>query len=321
MTEIITNLTPHLDPEIAPLFDRLPTVDYATVTDWAAARATRHIEPLPGSDTVVIEDVQVPGYPDESAHTPTARVYLAKGGPSADTLLWIHGGGFLGGHINENDRVCMNLVETIGCNVVAAAYRLAPEHTFPAAPHDCYATLRWIGGDPELLGGKPNQIAVAGGSAGGCLAAAMALMARDLGGPPLCHQLLVFPVLDDRLQTPSARVIDDPRTWSRTKALFSWQAYLGSDYGGEVSPYAAPARATDLKGLPSATIFVEELDLLRDEAVEYANRLTLSHVRTGLTIYPGTHHGHTGLAPNARVSQRTVRDISAAIKAAFGVDE
>ena len=146
-------------------------------------------------------------------------------------------------------------------------------------------------------------------------------MARDLNGPELCHQILVFPVLDDRLDTHSAQVIDDPRTWSRTKALFSWQAYLGDAYGREVSPYAAPARAESLNRLPPASIFVEEMDLLRDEAVEYASRLTRSNVRTGLTIYPGTHHGHTGLAPKAQVSLKTGRDITAAIKTAFGTSE
>ncbi len=318
MSEVITNLTPYLDPEIAPLFDQLPTVDYAAVTDWSAARATRHVGPQSSSATVSIRDVQVAPYPDGSDHTPTARVYTAKSGLSKNTLLWIHGGGFIGGHINENDRVCMNLVDTIGCNVVAAAYRLAPEHKFPAAPHDCYATLLWIGSGPAELGGKPEQLAVAGGSAGGCLAAVMAQMARDLDGPELCHQILVFPVLDDRLETRSAQLIDDPRTWSRTKALFSWRVYLGEDFKGEVSPYAAPARAADLGGLPPATIFVEEMDLLRDEAVDYATRLTRSNVRTGLIVYPGTHHGHIGLAPMAQVSQRTGRDISAAIKTAFG---
>ncbi len=319
MPPVITNLTPHLDPEIAPLFDQLPAVDYAAVTDWPAARALRHVEPQPGSDTVRVENVRVAAYPEGAQHTPGARVYTARQGPSGNTLLWIHGGGFLGGHVNENDTVCMGLVDTIGCNVVAAEYRLAPEHTFPAAPNDCFAVLRWIGSGPELLGGRPQQLAVAGGSAGGCLAAVMALMARDLDGPELCHQILVFPVLDDRLQTGSAKLIDDPRTWSRTKAQFSWRAYLGSAFGAEVPPYAAPARATDLAGLPPASIFAEEMDLLRDEAVEYANRLTSANVRTGLTVYPGTHHGHTGLAPQAQVSKRTGRDITAAIKAAFGI--
>ncbi len=318
MSERITNLTPYLDPEIAPLFDKLPAVDYAAVTDWEAARATLRVEPQPESATVAIENVEVPPFPEEEPHAPMARVYTPKRGPSANTLFWIHGGGFLGGHINDNDSICMNFVDTVGCNVVAASYRLAPEHKFPAAPNDCYATLSWIGSGPEILGGKPERIAVAGGSAGGCLAAAMALMARDLSGPKLCHQILVFPVLDDRLDSHSATIIDDPRTWSRTKSLFSWHAYLGADAGEPVSPYAAPARATSLRGLPPASIFVEEMDLLRDEAVEYATRLTHSNVRTGLTIYPGTHHGHTGLAPEARVSLQTARDITAAIKSAFG---
>ncbi len=318
MSGVITDLTPYLDTEIAPLFEKLPVVDYATVTDWEAARAIRRVEPQEDSETVAINNVYVPGYPEGEEHSPLARTYTSKSGPSENTLLWIHGGGFIGGHINDNDVICMNFVDTVGCNVVAASYRLAPEHKYPAAPNDCYAALCWIGSGPEVLGGKPKRIAVAGGSAGGCLAAVMALMARDLEGPKLCQQILVFPVLDDRLETHSSQVIDDPRTWSRTKSLFSWQAYLGND-DVEVSPYAAPARATDLTGLPAASIFVEEMDLLRDEAVEFATRLTRSNVRTGLTVYPGTHHGHTGLAPKSRVSLQTGRDILAAIENAFAV--
>lgn len=317
MSDVISDLTPLLDPEIAPLFAKQDAVDYATVSDWPKARATRYVEPRPSSESVHIENVTVPAYPATEAHQPTVRVYRPASGPAENTLLWIHGGGFVGGHVNENDVMCMTLVDAIGCNVVAAAYRLAPEHQYPAATNDCYAALQWLGGGPAKLGGVPRRLAVAGGSAGGCLAAAMALMARDLGGPALCHQILVFPVLDDRLETRSARVIEDQRTWSRTKALFGWKAYLGDNYGGAVSAYAAPARAESLEGLPAATIFVEELDLLRDEAVDYANRLTQANVRAGLTIYPGTHHGHTGLAPHAQVSRRTSRDVVDAIKTAF----
>ncbi len=317
MTGVITDLVPLLDPEIAPLFEKVPAVDYAAVTDWDAARATRFVEPMDSTDTVSITNVTVQGMSRDRTHDPVARVYAPKNSPSPHTLLWIHGGGFIGGHINDNDRICISFVESVGCNVVAAAYRLAPEHTFPAATDDCYAVLKWIGSGPDILGGEPEKTAVAGGSAGGCLAASMALMARDLDGPSLCHQILVFPVLDDRLTTHSARVIDDPRTWSRTKALFSWQAYLGKAYGADVSPYAAPARADDLSGLPPASVFVEELDLLRDEAVEYATRLTAAGVRTALNVYPGTHHGHTGLAPKAAVSRRTTRDILEAIQKAF----
>ncbi|MEM8766950.1 MAG: alpha/beta hydrolase [Pseudomonadota bacterium] len=318
MSDVIRDLTPFLDPEIAPLFARQDAVDYAAVKDWPKARATRHVEPRPSSESVVIENVVVPAYPETEMHQAAVRAYLPASGAAENTLLWIHGGGFVGGHVNENDAMCMTLVDAVGCNLVAAAYRLAPEHPFPAATNDCFAALQWIGSGPALLGGVPQRLAVAGGSAGGCLAAAMALMARDLGGPELCHQILVFPVLDDRLETRSARVIEDQRTWSRKKASFGWKAYLGDDHGNnDVSPYAAPARAESLAGLPPATIFVEELDLLRDEAVDYANRLTAANVRAGLTIYPGTHHGHTGLAPQAQVSRRTSRDVVDAIKTAF----
>ena len=315
--EGILDLTPYLHPEIAEALKKQPEIDYGRVRDFARVREARAVAATPAPEGVRIVNATVPGYPDGDPAVPV-RVYSTEECESRDTLVWIHGGGFVLGSLNDNDPVGIQLARNAGCNVVSVDYRLAPEHPFPAGINDCYAALRWVADGPELLGGRQDQLAVAGGSAGGCLAAGVTLMARDLSGPALCHQLLVVPVLDDRLETRSSRVIHDPRIWNRKNAELAWTMYLGADRGGEVSPYASPAREKDLAGLPSATVLVADMDLLRDEGVGYANRLTASGVRADLVVYAGTCHGHTAIAPRADVSRRTVRDVLEAVRIGFG---
>lgn len=313
----ITDLTKHLDPSLTDAFEKRPVVDWDDFESFDELRARMPVTPLESTDEVNIENLEIPGY-ESGGYTPTIRVYKPASGTSEDTLIWIHGGGFVVGSVYDNDAMCVQLVKHVRCNVVSVDWRLAPEHPFPAGQNDCYAALLWVADNPQHLGPQQKKIVIGGGSAGGCLAASLALMARDLDGPVINHQILVIPVLDDRMQTRSAQTINDPRVWSRDKAIKAWQLYLGENHDGEVSPYAAPARATDLSRLPPASIFVEEMDLLRDEAVEYANHLTAADVRTSLTLYAGTSHGHMGLNPQAEISRRTNRDVQEAIKVAFG---
>jgi acetyl esterase/lipase len=260
----------------------------------------------------VIEDLDVPG---RTPHDPRVkvRVYRPTAARSATVVLWIHGGGFTGGSVNGNDPLLIRWVLGAGCAAVSVDYRLAPEHRYPAATDDCYAALEWIAEAPRELGVTPMRIAVGGASAGGCLAAAVALMARDARGPALCHQFLVIPVLDDRYLTPSSTRITDPRVWNVANSRAGWRYYLGPlherVHEREVPAYAAPAREVNLAGLPPATIHVEEFDGLRDEAVDYANRLTLAGASTELVVYPGTFHGHFAFIPQAAISRRTARDM------------
>jgi acetyl esterase len=154
--------------------------------------------------------------------------------------------------------------------VVSVEYRLAPEDPFPAGLEDCYAALVWLHESAAELGVDGDRIAVVGRSAGGGLAAALALVTRDRHGPALCFQCLAIPELDDRLDTPSMQAFVDTPLWNRPLAEASWRHYLGDDRS-DVSPYAAPARATDLSGLPPAYVSTMEFDPLRDEGIAYAN--------------------------------------------------
>ena len=315
MERTIDDLTPLLDPELAEVFRSLPRVNLVdlSVEQLVARRKATAVPPTPAPSGVVIENSAIPGR--TSADPPVnVRVYRPSRARSAPVVLWIHGGGFVGGSVNGNDPLLIRWVRAAGCAAVSVDYRLAPEHVYPAATDDCYAALQWIAQAPKALGVAPTRIIIAGASAGGCLAAAVALIARDLGGPELCHQFLVIPVLDDRYLTASSTRIADPRVWNVANSRSGWRYYLGPLHGGDVSSYAAPARATNLAGLPPTTIHVEELDGLRDEAVDYATRLTLAGVSTELVVYPGTFHGHYALIPQAEISKRTARDMDEVIQ-------
>jgi acetyl esterase len=199
-------------------------------------------------------------------------------------------------------------------------YRLAPEHPFPAGLHDCYSALVFLAGAADELGVDTERLALLGASAGGGLAAATALLARDLGGPPLCFQMLHIPELDDRLETPSMRTFVDSPLWTRPLAAVSWEAYLGAGaHSGDVSAYAAPARAADLSGLPPAYISTAENDPLRDEGILYALGLLQAGVSVELHQFPGTFHG-SALVASAAITKRAQRESTVALRRALGVD-
>jgi acetyl esterase/lipase len=183
-------------------------------------------------------------------------------------------------------------------------YRLAPEHPDPAPVEDCYAGLVWTAKHAEELGIDPDRILIAGGSAGGGLAAGTALLARDRGFPTLTHQVLICPMLDDRLETPSSRMLDGEGMWDRNDNLFGWTALLGDRQGGgDVSIYAAPARATDLSGLPRSYVDVGTVESFRDEAITYAQRLAQAGVNVDLHLWGGGFHGSDLMAPHAAISR------------------
>jgi acetyl esterase len=205
-------------------------------------------------------------------------------------VLEIHGGGFTKFHPDSFPAIAASYA-MLGAVVVDVDYRLAPEHPFPAATDDCYAALCWA---VDALDVDPQRVVVTGGSAGGALAAAVALMARDRGGPFIAVQALKNPVLDDRLESPSQLQFFEAPVFGGRDAIEMWHHYLGEHADrSATSPYAAPARATDLVGLPPAFIQVNELDPLRDEGIAYATRLLAAGVTVELYCTPRQHHGAT----------------------------
>lgn len=217
--------------------------------------------------------------------------------PGGAALLWIHGGGYVLGSAAMDDGLCRRLAEELGILVAAVDYRLAPAHPYPAALIDCYETLTWLAAHPEV---DAKRVAVAGASAGGGLAAALALMARDRGEVDIAAQILLYPMLDDR--TAMRRDADRGlrRLWNNASNALGWSAYLvGAD------PHiAVPARRGDLRGIAPAWIGVGTLDVLCDESYSYAERLREADVECRLEVVPGAFHGFDAVAPESAISRR-----------------
>ena len=252
-----------------------------------------------GRDALAISDQLIPGPKD--APDVGVRIYDPPGRTDpVPCLVYFHGGGFIAGDLDTEDVRCVRLANDVGCVVVSVDYRLAPQHPFPAAIDDCYAALLWTASMAEYLNIDATRLGVGGPSAGGALAAAIVLMARDRGGPALAFQLLVYPCLDDRARTVSMGFVGTPIVDGGSIAWL-WNAYLGEDRSN-VSPYAAPARADELGGLPPAYVMTAELDPLRDEGIEYAVRLLHAGVSVELHQFAGAFHGFD-LLPTA-ISRR-----------------
>jgi len=255
-----------------------------------------------------------------SANGSGPRVLLFR--PEGDAsglpaLLWLHGGGLTVGTARQDAAYCRRVADELGIVVASVDYRLAPEHPFPAPLEDAYTALRWLAARPEVDAGR---IAVGGASAGGGLAAALALLAAERGEIRPVFQLLVYPMLDDR--TTLRTDVDEAalRIWSPKANRYGWQSYLGDAIGTDaVPPLAAPARYADLSGAPPAWIGVGSLDLFHDEDVAYAQRLRDAGVACELTIVPGAYHGFYDLQRTARVSLRFVEEQIAALAGGLGV--
>jgi acetyl esterase/lipase len=270
------------------------------------------------SQNVVYSDHQAPGL--NGAPQVRVRLYRPADQPGQlPCLYWIHGGGHVLGQIEQDDLMMEHIVEAVGCAAVSVEWRRPPEHPFPAPMDDCYAGLKWAHANAAELGLDPGRIAVGGASSGGGSAAGLALLARDRGEVPVCFQLLVYPMLDDRNVTPASLAVTEPKVWNRQSNLIGWQSYVGDAVGTDrVSPYAAPTRADSLAGLPPAYLPVGDLDLFIDEDIEYAQRLQQADVPAELHVYPGGIHGFDLLAPASRLAQRFVRDRDEALRRAFG---
>jgi acetyl esterase/lipase len=267
--------------------------------------------------SVVHEDHRVTG---SDGHDVVVRVYRPRNASSTPrpALYWIHGGGYVLGNVGMDDLRCAELVDRLDIVVASVEYRLAPASPFPVPLDDCATGLSWLFAESGPLGIDATRVAIGGGSAGGGLAASLALRVRDGGGPQPCFQLLRYPMIDDRQTTASSHAVTDGRVWNRSSNTAGWSAYLGAAASStDVSPYAAAARAVDLGGLPPAIVTVGELDLFLDEDVDYARRLVAAGVSTELHVYPRCVHGSDALLPDADVVTRWKRDEADALHRAL----
>jgi triacylglycerol lipase len=287
-----------VDPQLLPAVDGFPAMhfSYETLADIRTTVESFGEGYAPRADDGVTRDVVL--VPGEKAD-PDVRILLFKpeNPPAASGLpavIYIHGGGYVSGKADLYEDWCRHLVRELGAVVISVDYRKAPEAPYPAAIDDCYAALRWLHGSAATLGIDPARIAVEGVSAGGGLAASLAILARDRGEFPLAFQLLDYPMLDDRTgrgDAPREPFAGD-YVWTYEGNAFGWGALLGDSVGtADVSPYAAAARATDLAGLAPVFIGVGALDPLMRENVDYAVRLMHAGVPTELAVYPGAYHG------------------------------
>lgn len=295
-------MTPHdlLDAEVAAAIQLIP-FEHMTADVLPALRVDFE---LPLSDAVARTDHVVAGDPPL-----TVRVHRPAGrDETLPAAFSMHGGGYVIGSRAFDDGVFDRLCPALGIVGISVEYRLAPETPYPGAIEDCYRGLQWVHEHAEALGIDPARTGVMGTSAGGGLAAALALLGRDRGGPPIAFQLLDCPMLDDRQVTASSRQEGLP-VWSRESNEFGWRSYLGELYGRDDVPHtAAPARATDLGGLPPALVCVGAVDGFLDEDVDYALRMAAAGVPVDLRVYAGACHGFQ-IAAGSAVARRYQRDV------------
>ena len=274
----------------------------------------------PPNPEVLRRELSIPG-PDGPRPAKSYRP-AACAGQVLPALLWSHGGGYVAGDIDCDDPLCEQFALGAQCCVFTVDYRLAPAHPYPAGLNDSYAALEWIAAHAAELGIDPERIAVAGASAGGGMSAALALLARDRGGPKLCFQMPLYPMLDDRHCTPSSHEITEqnfPCAWNRKHSLYAWDCYLRGLRAAhqDVPPYAAPTRAADLHGLPPAFCCIGTLDLFRDEAIDYAARLAQADVPVEFHLYPGCFHGFESVYTPTPVGERCRAEYVSALRRAF----
>ena len=304
-------MTYAFDPELAAAIPMLPAFD---LSDLPAARA-RIVEfraqfPAPDATGVYVEDRPIPGR--EGDPDVILRIYRPQQQTAPAAIYHVHGGGFILGDLEIDHARNLQLARELGVVVVSVGYRLAPETPYPGPLEDVYAGLVWTAKNAAELGVDPQRIVIHGVSAGGGLCAGLALLARERGGPDIAFQFLAHPEVDDRLATPSMLTYTDTPVWNRPNAVLSWDSYLGAGVPGtdDVPVYAAPARATDLAGLPPAYISVMHFDPLRDEGVAYALALLAAGVSVELHLFPGTFHGAEMVEQAAIVQRERAEEVA-----------
>jgi len=319
-TSRLDGIDPELRRPLEELGELFPGGLYA-IEDLAERRrvdamlAAEMLNAVKAAQTCSTEDVWVPG-PAGCADVPV-RIYRPREPePASPAVFFIHGGGMYLGDLDYEHATAVKICEDLGVLVVSTGYRKAPEHPHPAQVDDCYAALRWICDDATSLDFDPGRLAIFGGSAGGNLALATALKARDLGGPEVRHVMALYPMVDHRNTTPPADEGTAVGPWDRDVNAEAWEWFLA---GQEPDGYAAPLHAEDLSGLPPTFIDVGTADLFRDENLALAQRLLAAGVSTELHVYPGVYHAAEHYAPDAEAAQHMWAVRLRALRRALGL--
>jgi acetyl esterase len=305
-----------LHPQVEALRDRRLRAGVRPVHELSVAEARGQeplsLEPAEVEDVAEVVERMVPGAAGQIA----ARFYLSDSMRPPPVLVYFFGGGWVLGSLDAVDPVCRRLANAASCSVVSVAYRRAPEHPFPAGLEDCYAATRWLADHGRDLGLDPSSLAVGGASAGGNLAAAVALLARERDGPEFAFQLLVYPLLDRRAMSASHHEQVDRPFFATEDAAWCWAHYLADPDDGE-NPLASPLRAPDLGGLPPALVISAELDPLRDEGELYAGRLREAGVPAELVRFDGMIHGFFALSGTLDAAAEAQQVAASALRKAF----
>jgi acetyl esterase len=309
-----------LDPQMKAILDTIAAAGGKPFNAMTPAEAREGIKLLvqvfggQPEQMAKIEDRRVPGPAGEIP----VRVYTPAGAAPMGGLVYFHGGGWVIGDIESHDEVCRALAKGAGCIVVSVDYRLAPEHKFPAAPEDCFAATKWVSQNAAALGIDANRIAVGGDSAGGNLAAVVAQMARDRGGPKIAFQLLIYPATDWSKESASQREFtQDGYILSRGDMVWFYDHYMNSP-AEKTNPYFSPACAKSLAGLPPAFVLTAAIDPLRDEGEAYGEALRKAGVPTTVKRYPGVCHGFVMMGAKLDAGKQAIADCCAELKKAFG---
>ena len=285
--------------------------------DWQTRRAAtdRLISQVTGdwAPPIDVEVTEFAAVAEDGTMIPM-RLYRKSEASSDSLVVYIHGGGMFFCSIDTHDPICRRYTADSGVPLLSVDFRFAPEHPYPTSVEDCYAALQWAANHAADFAVDPDRIAIMGDSAGGGMAAGVALMARDRGGPTLRSQILIYPMLDDRTTVPDPE-IEPLAMWSTDDNITGWGCLLGDAAGGDAVPsYAAPAREPDLAGLPPAYIEVGQLDIFRSEDLRYAERLSRAGVCVELHLHPAVPHAFEVFAPKSAVARRAMADRVRALK-------
>ena len=305
-----------LDPQAKAFLDQLVASNAPPVHAQTPEENRRTLRALFTAEVPTpvghVEDRKVPS-PDGDI---PIRLYTPQGSGPFPVLVFLHGGGWVQGDIETYDELCRTLTNGVDCIVVSVDYRLAPEHTFPACPQDCYAATEWVATNAAQFNGDPSRIAIGGDSAGGNLTAVVTQMVRDRGGAPLVFQLLIYPMTDFTADTPSLREMGEGYFVTAKDLEWFLNHYLNNEEEKK-DPLASPMLAASLSNLPPALIITAEYDPLRDDGELYGKRLKEAGVPVTISRYNGMFHGFVSLSAFLDQAKQGIAESCAALQAAF----